>query len=43
MSRMTPKSDKFINEVANAIDNNSYRIRKVKSIMMLVNGLDVTM
>lgn len=30
MSRMTPKSDKFINEVANAIDNNSYRIRKVK-------------
>ena len=30
MSKMTPKSNQFINEVANAIDNNSYRIREVK-------------
>ena len=30
MSKMTPKSNEFINEITHTIDNYSYRIRDVK-------------
>ena len=30
MSRCTEKSNKFISEIINAIDNNSYRLRKIE-------------